>query len=196
MTGAAGPLLRRIAREHRRVLLPLLIALLVNVLAYGFIVYPLSQKVGNIEQREAAAAQELAAARREHAAATGTLTGKDRAARELERFYAEVLPRDLSAAQRLTHLRVPLLAKQLGVQWDSAKATPPPPGEHESTLTRLRTQVELAGRYRDIRTFIHQLETSPEFVVIDTVKLAEEDEETGLLELTLQLSTYYRTPGP
>jgi Tfp pilus assembly protein PilO len=63
-------------------------------------------------------------------------------------------------------------------------------------LTRFQTTVELAGRYSDIRTFIHQLETAPEFVVIDTVELAEEDEESGLLNLTLGLSTYYRTAAP
>jgi hypothetical protein len=43
-----------------------------------------------------------------------------------------------------------------------------------------------------VRTFIHELETSPEFVVIDDVSLAEDDDEGGLLQLTLQLSTYYQ----
>jgi len=195
MAGTTGLLVRRITREHRRVLVPLVAALIVNVLAYAFIVYPLSQRVGNIEQREAAAAQELAAARREHAAASGTLTGKDRAAQELERFYTEVLPRDLTAARRLTHVRLAQLARQLGIVYDSAR-TSEPSRTRDSVLMRYPTIVELAGRYRDIRTYIHLLETAPEFVVIDNVKLAEEDEETGLLQLTLQLSTYFRTAAP
>jgi len=43
-----------------------------------------------------------------------------------------------------------------------------------------------------VRTFIHALETAPEFVVIDDVSLREEDAEDGLLQLALQLSTYYQ----
>ena len=195
MTGATTLLVRRIAREHRRLLAPLFIALIVNVVVYALFVYPLSQAVGNIEQREATATRELEAARKEYAAADGTLSGKDRAAQELERFYAEVLPRDLSAARRLTHLRLPQLARELGLVYDNARSENPA-RERESVLTRFSTTVELAGRYRDIRTFIHQLETAPEFVVIDTVQLAEEDEESGLLNLTLGLSTYYRTATP
>ena len=194
MTGGGTALLRRAAREHRRVLMPLAIALVANVLAYAFGVYPLSQRVANIEQREEAAARELAAARQEHARATGTLTGKDRAAQELERFYAEVLPRDFPAARRLTSVRVPQLATQLNIAVDRRTATPPRQ-ERESTLIPYTTQIELAGRYRDIRTFLYQLESSPEFVVIDNITLAEEDEETGLLELKLDLTTYYRAPA-
>lgn len=195
MKGTTRLLVRRIAREHRRILVPLLIALLVNVAAYAFLVFPLSQAVGSIEQREAAAVRELEAARREHAAASGTLTGKDRAARELERFYAEVLPQNFPAARQLTHLRLPILARQLGLTYDNAKVTPPA-SERDSTLARVKTTVELAGSYSDIRTFIHQLETADEFVVIDGIKLAEEDEESGLLDLSLQLSTYFRTTAP
>jgi Tfp pilus assembly protein PilO len=181
-------------REHRRVLVPLAVALVVNVIAYIVIVYPLAQNVSNIELREQTAARELAAAQREHAQAAGTLTGKDRAAQELDRFYNEVLPRDFAAARSLTYLRLPQLASQFDVVLDR-RSFPEPDEKRDSVLTRLRTQVELAGRYSDIRTFIYQLESSPEFVVIDNITLAEEDEETGLLELKLDLSTYYKAPA-
>lgn len=186
-------LARRIVREHRRLLLPLAIALLVNVVAYAFIVYPLSQRVANIAERDASAERALAAAQKEHAAATGTLTGKDRAATELARFYNDVLPGDLASARRLTHMRVPQIAREFDVDFYSATVTPPVEAR-DSTLVRFSTKVELAGRYPDVRTFIHELETAPEFVVIDDVSLAEEDDENGRLGLTLQLSTYYRTP--
>jgi Tfp pilus assembly protein PilO len=187
-------LLRRVAREHRRVLVPLGVALAVNVIAYLAVVNPLARRVANIEAREQAAARELAAAQREHAQAAGTLTGKDRAAQELERFYNEVLPRNFVAARSLTYLRLPQLANQFDVIVDR-RSTANPDERRESVLTRLRSQLELAGRYSDIRSFIYQLESSPEFVVIDNITLSEEDEETGLLELRLDLSTYYKAPA-
>jgi len=56
--------------------------------------------------------------------------------------------------------------------------------------------MELAGSYADIRDFIHEIESSPEFVVIDDVALAEGVQNDPVLRLTLQLSTYFRTTGP
>ena len=182
---------RRVLNEHRRLVLPLSIALVVNVLVYAFVVSPLSERVANIAQRDAAAAQTLTAARREHATATGTLTGKDRAAQELARFYKEVLPQDLASARRLTHIRVPQIAKRFNVQFYSQTVTPSARAR-ESTLVRYTEKLELAGRYGDIRSFLHELETAPEFVVVDDVSLSEEYDEGGLLGLTLQLSTYYQ----
>ena len=99
-------LTQRVLREHRRVVMPLAIALGVNVVVYVAAVYPLSQRVANIEQRDRAAEAQLLAAGRDHAQATGTLTGKDRAAAELATFYKDVLPKDLAGARRLTQLRL------------------------------------------------------------------------------------------
>ena len=183
-------LARRVLREHRRLVLPLSIALVVNVLLYAFVVYPLSQRVANITERDAAAERALLAARDEHARATGTLTGKDRAAQELARFYKDVLPRDLAAARRLMQT-VPQLARKFDVEFYSSTVSPRAQAR-ESTLVHYSTKLELAGRYRDIRNFIHQLEVSPQFIVIDDVSLSEEYDEGGLLEMTLQLSTYYQ----
>ena len=182
---------RRVLREHRRLVLPLGIALVINVIIYAFLVYPLSQRVANIAERDAAAERTLLAARKEHAGATGTLTGKDRAKEELARFYKEVLPQDLPAARRLTLTRVPDIARRHNVDFFSTTVATPSKAR-ESTLWRYTSNVELAGRYRDIRSFIHELETAPEFVVIDDVSLSSDDDEGGFLQLTLQLSTYYQ----
>jgi len=95
-------LLRRIGREHRRALLPLAVVVAANVLVYALIVYPMSQRVANIEESSRLAQTDLATARRDFEQANGTLIGKDRAAQELSTFYTDVLPRDLPGARRLT----------------------------------------------------------------------------------------------
>lgn len=182
-------LVRRVLAEHRRVVIPLSVALVVNVLAYVLIVYPLSQSVANVTQRDLAAEQSLAEATAEHGQASGTLTGKARASTELTTFYNDVLPRDLSGARRLTYLRLAQLARESNLKFESGTYTPT--DERGSTLTRLKIGLVLAGNYADIRTFIHALESSPEFVVIDNVELAE-GAEGGNLAVTLELSTYYR----
>jgi Tfp pilus assembly protein PilO len=188
------PLLKRIAGEHRRVVLTVGIAFVLNVIAYVAVVMPLSSRVANIEQRNQAAEQELASARREHAEASGTLTGKDRAAKELETFYTSVLPRDLTGARRLTHPRLQVLARQSNL--DYGRSSVAAENERDSDLTRLKISMDLEGSYANMRTFIHQLENAPEFVVIDDLELTEGAEGSGSIEVRLELSTYFRNVTP
>jgi Tfp pilus assembly protein PilO len=185
------PLVARIVREHQRVLTVLGVGLVLNVLTYAFGVYPLSQRVANVEQRNASALQTLDAARKDHGSATGTLAGKDRATTELATFYTSVLPRDLASARRLTHLRIAQMAREHGLAYGRSTSEPDSPLK-DSTLTRLNTQVSLTGSYAEIRRFIHALETAPEFVVIDNVQLAESRDSGDGVQLTLALSTFYR----
>jgi Tfp pilus assembly protein PilO len=184
------PLLRRAVAEHRRLVMGLGIALAVNLLVYALVVNPLAQRVANIEQRNTTAARSLAQARAEHAQANGTLTGKATASAELTTFYRDVLPQDLAGARRLTYLRLARLARDANLEYQRSQYQPVV--EQDSTLTRLRIQMVLQGTYAEMRDFIYQLETSPEFVVIDNVQLAEGSDGSGALVLTLDLSTYFR----
>ena len=183
------PLLKRVMADHRKVIVPLAIALAVNVVAYAFYIYPLKQRVANVAERNQAAALALADARRDQGQASGTLTGKDRAVAELATFYTSVLPQDLAGARRLTHLRLAQLARRANLRYTRASAEPVT--DRNSTLTRLKIEMSLSGSYANFRTFIHQLESASEFVVIDNVELAE-GADGGTLEVKLELSTYYR----
>ena len=191
MTERVSPLVARVVSENKRILVMLLVGVGVNVLLYSFGVYPLGQRVANVSDRNASAARALIAARQENGTVTGTLAGKDRAVTELATFYTSVLPRDLASARRLTHLRIAQLARQHGLHYSRAQSEPVP--ERNSSLVRLKTDVSLAGSYMEIRSFVHALETAPEFVVIDNVQLAEEADAGGDgLVLTLALSTFFR----
>ncbi len=54
----------------------------------------------------------------------------------------------------------------------------------------------LTGDWDDIRQMIYEIETGPDFVVIDNMRLVEGAETNAPLSLTLDLSTYYRVIGP
>ena len=184
------PLARRALAEHRRFVVPLVIAFVVNVLVYAFFVYPLAQRVANVEQRNQQAGQALTSAQAEFAQANGTLTGKDRAATELATFYKDVLPTDLSGARRLTQLRLRQLARESDLMFDRDQYAEEE--VRDSTLRRLRIRMVLSGDYEDMRTFIHQLEAAPEFVVIDNIELAGGPTATDGQVVTLEMSTYFR----
>ena len=58
-------------------------------------------------------------------------------------------------------------------------------------LGRLKISMVLEGDYDSIREFIYELETTPGFVIIDDVTLAQND-PTKPLALSLELSAYFR----
>jgi hypothetical protein len=154
-------------------------------------VYPLSIKVRGAEARDRAAGTELAAARSDHASAQAAQTARDRATGALTSFYTEVLPRDLTGARRVTYLRVAQLAEKLGLRAQHRTYAPEQP-ERNSSLGKLKTEMTFAGDYEEIRQFIYDLETAPEFVVIEDMTLSEGGEPGAPLVLTLALSTYYQ----
>ena len=192
MSDANQSVIQRVIAEHRRVVYALIAGVVINFLVFGFFVYPLQRDVANVEQRTRAAEEALAAAQADYARANGTLTGKDRALKELDTFYSSVLARDLTGARRLTFARLAQLAAKSRLDFERRKYEPVV--ERGSNLTRLKVTMDLAGSYADIRDFIHEIESSPEFVVIDDVGLMQEGVQNGdSVRLTLQLSTYFRT---
>ena len=115
----------------------------------------------------------------------------------MERFYAEVLPASLAHARNLLNPYLDGLADEANLVLERRTSTSN--RERESLLAKLETTMVLAGEYRDIREFIHRLETAPEFILIEEVLLTQQPDTDGALVLTLGVSTYFRelmvTPG-
>ena len=191
MSDAGQSIVQRVLAEHRRVVYALAAGIVINILVFAFLVYPLQSDVANVEQRTRAAESALAAAQAEFGRANGALTGKDRALKELDTFYRSVLAKDLTGARRLTFARLAQLAAKSSLDFERRRYEPVV--ERGSNLTRLKVSMELMGNYADVRDFIHEIEPSPEFVVIDEINLAEGSQGDSMLRLTLQLSTYFRT---
>jgi hypothetical protein len=183
-------LVRRVIAEHRRPVYALVAALVVNVMVFAFLVYPMRAEVANVEQRTRLAEDALAAAQEDYGRTSGTLTGKDRAVKELDTFYTSVIASDLPGARRLTYPRLARMAA--GSRLDYERGAYEPEIERGSSLTRLKVTMGLSGSYAAVRDYIHAIETSREFVVIDSIGLSEGLGEEASIRLTLQLSTYFR----
>ena len=186
------PLLRRAFAEKRMILVPLLVALAVNVLAYVLVVRPLEQRSANAADRTLQAAANLGAAEKDIALARALVNGKTDADQELRAFYQKVLPQSITEARRMTYASLPALARKSGVRYETRSTAIDPEGQRDanSRLGHMTIRMVLEGEYRDIRQFIYELESAPEFVIIDSVTLAE----VGPGEpqtLTIDLSTYY-----
>jgi Tfp pilus assembly protein PilO len=181
---------RRILVEKRAAIIPLAIAILANIGVYALVVYPLGVKSAGAADRAAAAAQAVNAAEREQNAARALVVGKSRAEEELSTFYDKVLPADLASARRLTYASLPALARKSNVKYQQSRYDPELPKKDER-FARLHIRMILEGEYENLRRFIYELESAPEFIIIDDVSLAQNDPGKPLV-LTLELSTYYR----
>jgi Tfp pilus assembly protein PilO len=191
--GAEVPL-ARVLSEHRAALVPLAIVLAVNIIVLVAVVLPLSGRVTANEARaeQAARAQVLGAA--ESKQAEGQREAKARAAADLEKFYRQVLPADLSTARRLTQLKFQQLAREHNVRFQRGSAEEEQP--RASTLRRLTVSMTLAGDYDDIRAFIYDLERSPDFVVIENLALSEGETSSEALAMEMEVSTYFQVLSP
>jgi Tfp pilus assembly protein PilO len=186
-------LARRIFDEKRRLIYPIVAVLLVNAAVFGAVVYPLSAKVSAGEQSAQAAARELSAARRDYESARATVAGKAAADAELKQFYGDVLPPDDSAARRITYLQIYQLAKKANLNYE--RAANEVTRERESTLGKLTTTVALSGEYRNIRRFIHELETAPDFLILENVAVSQGTDSGTALNVTVRVATYYQAGG-
>jgi len=184
---------RRILGEKRRLILPIAIVLAANVAIFAAAVVPLTRRVDSAADRAALATETLGQARARHQAAEALVTGMGQADDELHRFYQEVLPADWTAARRITYLRLVQLAREHGLQ--PARTGSEPQTNKDSALARLQMTMQLTGDYASIRRFIYDLETAPDFVVIENVALAQGSEANAPLVLTIEVSTYYWAGG-
>lgn len=184
------PLVRRVVTENRGLLVTLSVALAANVLAYLLVVRPLELKSSGAADRAAAAALSLGGAEGEVAQADALVRSKARADEELDSFYKNVLPPDMTAARRMTYAGLPALARKAGVQYE-ARTTRVERVDHDGDLERMIIRMVLQGDYASLRQFIYALEVAPEFVILDSVTLVEEQGDTPL-RLTIDVSTYYR----
>lgn len=184
----------RVIREHRRALVPLGVALAVNVIVLLVVVLPIWTRVAANEERANRAAMAERAAAAEFRQAEAVREGKSRALADLDTFYKQVLPATVDAARRTVQTKTMKLADAHDVQYE--RGTSDTEEVRQSSLERFTYSLTLSGTYDDIRAFIYELETAPDFVVIDNILLAEGQDTNAPLSLSVDLSTYYRaTPA-
>lgn len=182
-------IVQRIAAEKRMALALVAVAIgLATALQVG-VVYPLATRVEDARARRSAAEQGLADAVRRLVTVRTTADGKQRTDADLERFYGEILPHDLTGARDLTARTVASLADrhQLRLQRRSSVIE----RNESGRLAHLGTSTLLAGEWPDIRRFIYDLEMSPAFIVIEDIVLTQTEDVEASVVLTLALATYY-----
>jgi Tfp pilus assembly protein PilO len=185
--------LRRVVRDKRSAVVPLVVLALANLGVYLLGVAPLRARVAAAEGRAAQVSAEVRAAAAQFEQTRVTVEGRGKATEQLERFYREVLPADQAAARRLTYFDLARLARSAGLRVN--QRTQALAEDRDSQLVRLDASMVVEGRYDDLREFIYDIETASDFIVITDVVLTQGEKDSAALLLTLGLSTYFH-PKP
>jgi len=183
----------RVIADHRRWLLPVGAVLVINIVVLFAVVMPMRRSVATGTEQANASVAALDAAIADLKDAEATRDGQVDASKDLIRFYGEVLPANFASARRLTQLKLAQMARAHDVRYKSGGSTTE--SLRDSTLDRLRVECSLEGDWEDIRQLIYEIETGPDFIVIDNVALTESEGGSAPLTLTLDISTYYRVAG-
>jgi len=182
----------RALNDKRRMIVPLVVGVIANVVLFAVGVYPLSYRVASTESEERTARDELVKARQDYNNAKATVTGKQQADVALQKFYKDVLPTDPSVARRLTFTRLAELAQKANVKLEHG--TNEIVREKGSSLAKLTTRYTLMGDYRDVRRFIYSIEIAPEFIVLENIGLTSSEQQTVRgVAMNLEISTYFRS---
>jgi Tfp pilus assembly protein PilO len=185
---------RRVYAERRAVILPLVVVLVANLALLALAVVPLTQSVAGLQAEAVDATFKMNKARLAERQARDARASKERADLDLKKFYAETLPADYVAARKIiAGSFVQQMAREAGLVFQRAQVER---GEvKDSQLQRISAKVTLVGDYQNIRKFLYVVETSPEFVVIERVALAQAADlrsgNSGALDVTLDVATYY-----
>lgn len=181
-------LLKRILQE-KRTLVTFVAVILVLDVGSSVLVYRLSKRVSDAETRKTAAEGLLEQRKANYVTVDETSANKDIADSDLQRFYTDVLPVGLAKARSISSLILVNLVEDTNLVLERGDSLVDK--ERGSRLSRLQTTMVLAGEYEDIRQFIFELETAPEFILIEDVILSQGDESDAELVLRLGVATYY-----
>lgn len=89
-------------------------------------------------------------------------------------------------------LELERLAQQFQIDSDQVEYDNEP--LEEEGLERFAMVVPLEGGYQNLRSFIHAVESSDQFLVIERVNLVRSREGGVLLQLNITLATYFEAP--
>lgn len=107
---------------------------------------------------------------------------------DLKQFRNFLLTKNEFAKRVVNHLSE--TAKRLKLNLPAVSYKPDP--VQEERLTKMDFSFTVSGSYEAIRRFIHAIETSSDFLIVEDLVLSQRSKEKGSLELQLRLATYLK----
>lgn len=173
---------------RRRLLVPALVLLALNAVAYVGYTAPRSKRERTIAARAVILREELAAERTRVEALRQRARAIEANAADVVRFYGS-----LGRKESLLAIQEDIvgIARQLGLTLsDRSYGNDTVTGSN--SLTRFKITMPIAGSYRQVVSFLQRIETLPHFVTVDSIAIRENTAGTrGATNLNVVLSVYF-----
>lgn len=181
---------RRIFTENRISTTLVVTGLLTTTVFYFGGVYPLERRVDQTRALNAGTSRELDDVQAIYEKVRARLEREELTTADIERFYAEILPKDLPTARDIAYVKLADLAatKNLVMERRNTQSVL----DEFGGLVRLQTDMLLAGQWADIRSFIATLEGGSDFLVIEDIVLSQREDRAAPVALAIEVATYYR----
>jgi Tfp pilus assembly protein PilO len=172
--------IQKIFHRSRELQYPAVLTLVLiglNLLIYYGLLLPHQQRLIQQEQAWKNAREQFSQMRQQQ-----------KAQDDLKQFRNLLLAKNEFARQVVNHLSE--TAKRLKLNLPSVSYKPDPAQDEQ--LTKMNFSFAVSGSYEAIRRFIHAIETSSDFLIIEDLVLSKRSKETGSLELQLRVATYLK----
>ncbi len=172
---------------RRRLLVPLLLLLGLNLLTFGVYTLPRTLQERSIATRARLLREQIQGERQRAEQVRQRAAVLDANAKDTERFYREIVGK---RSERL----VPLLkeiegtAQSLGL--GTRQSSFNPESLRDARLVRFVITMPLSGTYRQLVSFLDRLERSRQFLIVEQLRLHERQGKGA--DLSVMLSTYFR----
>ena len=193
MTARIPAILKRfdIREERLRVGAVLAAVAVLNLILYLTLNLPRMHRESVEERRVEMATQSLSELSRR----VGLMKDLDRRF-ETEKGKVDTFYNDLLGAKENRMIRIQREVRRIaaGLGMDPESISYQPEFLDKVGLVRFTINVPLVGDYRNLRQFITRIENSENFLTIDSVTLGGSKDGGALLDLSIQLSTFFSAP--
>lgn len=173
------PVLQRLRR-------PLMLLVASNAVVFGVYTLPRLVQERSVVSRLDAERNDVARRRADVAARRARVETAAANARDVERFYGDVVGRRTALVPVLREVEA--AAAELGVRLERRDYGEPEEVEG-ARLLRFRVRVPAAGRYAELAAFLDRLERTAHFLTVDKVTLR--NRQGGEAALDVELSAYF-----
>jgi Tfp pilus assembly protein PilO len=193
MTARIPAILKRfdIREERLRVGAVLAAVAVLNLILYLTLNLPRMHRESVEERRVETVTQSLSELSRR----VGLMKDLDRRF-ETEKGKVDTFYNDLLGAKENRMIRIQREVRRIaaGLGMDPESISYQPEILDKVGLVRFTVNVPLVGDYRNLRQFITRIENSENFLTIDSVTLGGSKDGGALLDLSIQLSTFFSAP--
>ena len=178
------------ARGRNTLIAVLGVLLIVNLIIFFTYRVQQQERIEGVRERKASLEEQLQKAKADEASAKEQVASVGRLEQELDRIFNETWGRP---DERLTPLLRELYryANESGLQ-PSSRSYGNEQSNRPGEATSMTISFGVSGSYQQLRRLIHLIETSDQFVVIDSLGLSESEAGTSGLGISMQLRTLFR----